>query len=178
MLEYLIGLESLINAGERKITVTKLCRKSNKGLNDFNYRFKTMGEFITQVLEYELNNNLRANTSEDFSRIFYNVLREIYNRKYYYHAVIGLLDTGHFEKRIEHKIKAYHKIEKIFMMEIEEYIKSTGVLRMRDVRGCASHICSRIQVWWTHEFNEDPQTIYQELRSSLDIVEKAKREKY
>ncbi|MGQ5710051.1 hypothetical protein [Lactobacillus sp. PSON] len=171
-------MESLISAGERKITITKLCKMSDKRLNDFKYRFKTMGEFVTHVLEYELCNNLRENTAKDFSRVFYDILKEIYSRKYYYHAVIGLLNTGHFDKRVEHKIDAYHKIEKIFMMEIEEYVKSTGVLRMRDVRGCASHICSRIQVWWTHEFKEDPQTIFQELRSSLDIVERARQEKY
>ena len=177
MLDYIIGLENLVDAGERKITVTKLCKKSNKGLYEFKYRFKTMGEFVTKVLEYELNNNLRENKTEAFSRSFYKILSEIYSRRYYYHTVIGLLNSGHLDKRTEHKIEAYRKIEKIFMMEIEKYVKNTGVLRMRDVRGCASHICSRIQVWWTHEFYEDPQTIYQELRSSLDIVERAKREK-
>lgn len=174
MKKYEAGLKRLIAQNE-KVSVANLCAAAGRKRGDFKYRFRTMANFISSLLEYKLEVLFRKTSS--LSKIISKLLHALSDEAEYYHVVFDLLNTGKVSKRVKNNISAYRKLERIFLREIEKYVKQSGILRMSEVEGCASHICSRIQVWILHDFHDTPQTIYHELRASINIIEVARSER-
>lgn len=173
MKKYEAGLRSMV-AKDEKLSIIRLCEITDRKLSDFKYRYKTMGGFICQLIEHNLNQMFRKNMDVGFSKLISDLLKMMYEEKEYYYALFKLLSTGRVQARMGHNIAAYRSVEKIFLRELEQYVKKSGLLRMRDIEGCASHICSRIQVWVFHGLEDTPQTIYHELRASIGKIEAAR----
>lgn len=175
MLRYEAGLREMI-AQDQKLSVRGLCKVTNRKLGDFKYRYGSMAKFISALLEHKINGVFSRHKKGSLSRILTDILHMMHDDRKYYHTLFKLISSGRIEKRNQNNILVYRKMERIFTEKIEDYVKQNGVLRMRDIEGSASHICARIQVWVLHELEDTPQTIYHELRTSIDRIEAAKGE--
>ena len=171
MIKYEIILKKKLNVKKiDKFTITRLCSLAGTSQIEFQRRYGTMANFVTLVLNKKLRYILRT-YNKNIEQLVYDVLVELHDNKIYYANLFMLISKGRKVGEVERKINAYQSLKKTLFEGLEDYMRPRGPFYVKAIDDCSSHICSRIQVWISHDFKEDPQTIFKEFRRSLRAIE-------